>query len=110
MFNGAPKFKYNADTNTYIGITDFLKDHDKNGKYLVHGMFVTKTGKYGPRGIVVLDGFNLYVPKHINEKIVKIRENSEAVEAINAGRCVLTFYDYEKDGAVHTSVRFEDAT
>lgn len=108
LFKGSPKFTYNADTNEYIGITDFLRDHDRNITYMVHGMFITKSGKYGPRGIVILDGFNLYVPKHINDMIVEIRSNADMVEAINNGHCGITFRDYEKDGRTHTTVDFVD--
>lgn len=108
LFNGSPKFTYNADTNEYIGITDFLKDHDRDITYQVHGMFVTKGGQYGPRGIIILDGYNLYVPKHLNDTIQMIRKDNTLVEAINAGHCGLKFRDYTKDGKTHTTVDFVD--
>lgn len=108
LFKGTPKFTYNADTNEYISINEFLQDHSIENRYVVHGMFVTKSGKYGPRGVVVLDGYNLYVPKHVNDTIVKIRENPDMVEAINAGHCDLIFREYEKDGRNHITVSFVD--
>lgn len=109
LFKGSPKFAYNSDNNEYIGITDFLAEHDKNIAYQVKGMFITKGGKYGPRGIVVIDGFNIYAPKHLNEAIDKIRSNPEMVAAINEGKCNMVFRDYEKDGALHTTIDFVDA-
>ena len=108
LFKGQPKFTYNSDNNTYIGITEFLQDHDKTLTYVVHGMFTTKTGKYGPRAVVIIDGYNIYIPKHMNEIVEKIRSTPEMVEAINAGKCGLVFRDYEKDGQTHTTVDFVD--
>ena len=108
LFKGQPKFSYNSDNNAYVGIKDFLQDHDKNLTYQVHGMFITKTGKYGPRAIVIIDGYNIYLPKHMNEIIDKIRNTPDMVEAINAGKCGLVFRDYEKDGVIHTTVDFVD--
>lgn len=109
MFKGQPKFTYNADINTYVGINEFLKDHSIEDRYVVHGMFVTKTGKYGPRGVVILDGFNLYVPKHMNDTIMQIRSNPDMIQAINEGKCDMIFRSYEKDGAEHITVSFVDA-
>lgn len=109
MFNNNPKFTYNADNNTYIGITDFLKDHDKMITYQVHGMFVTKNGKYGPSGIVILDGFNLRVPKHIIKAIEAIRNDTEAVRLVNEGHCGLKFREYDdKNGVTRMTVDFVD--
>lgn len=109
MFSHQARFTYNADNNEYIGITDFLKDHNKDQKYQVKGMFVTKTGKYGPRGIVVLDGFNLYVPKHVIKAIEAIRQDPELVKAVNDGTCGITFRDYDdSNGVTRTTVDFCD--
>lgn len=108
LFTGSPKFTFNADNNQYISITEFLKDHSIEDRYVVHGMFVTKTGKYGPRGVVVLDGYNLYVPKHKIETINKIRETPELVDLINSGHCDMIFREYEKDGQNHITVDFVD--
>lgn len=109
LFKGTPKFKYNSDNNEYVGITDFLKDHDKTIPYQVKGMFLTKGGKFGQRGIVIIDGYNIYVPKHVNDTITKIRSNPEMVEAINNGLCAIVFRDYEdKNKVVRTTVDFVD--
>jgi len=108
LFKGQPKFTYNSDNNAYVGITEFLQDHDKQLTYQVHGMFITKTGKYGPRAIAIIDGYNIYLPKHMNEIVDKIRNTPDMVEAINAGKCGLVFRDYEKDGQTHTTVDFVD--
>lgn len=109
MFNNSAKFTYNADNNTYIGITDFLKDHDKMITYQVHGMFVTKNGKYRPYGIVILDGFNLRVPNHIIKAIEAIRNDPEAVKLVNEGHCGLKFREYDdKNGVTRMTVDFVD--
>lgn len=110
LFKGTPKFTFNADTNEYISINEFLKEHSIEDRYVVHGMFITKGGKYGPRGIVVLDGYNLYVPKHMNDSIKQIRENADMVQAINDGKCDMIFREYtDNNGVNRITVSFVDA-
>lgn len=93
MFKGKAKFTYNSDNNVFVGVTEFLKDHDKLITYQVKGMF-TYNGKYGETPVIVLDGYNLRVPKYMVEKIKEIRSNPDMVDAINEGRCGLKFRDY----------------
>lgn len=107
LFSGSPKFTYNADTNKYINIRDFLQDHDKNLTYQVKGLFTTK-GKYGKRGVIVIDGFNINTPAYLVERIDQIRSNPEMVKAINDGLCGLKFRDYEKDDKIFTTVDLVD--
>lgn len=108
LFSGSPKFDYNADTNKYVSIREFLKDHDKELTYQVKGMFITKTSKYGPCGIIVIDGFNVRTPKFVNVKIESIMHNPDMVAAINEGKCGMVFRDYEKDGNIYTTVDLVD--
>lgn len=106
MFKGSPKFTYNSDNNEFIGITDFLKDHDKSITYQVKGMF-TYTGEYGETGVIIIDGYNIRVPKYMCEKIKEIRSNPDMVQAINEGFCGMKFRDYEdkkKKGVIRTAV------
>lgn len=111
LFSGSPKFTYNSDNNIYVGVNEFLKDHDKQITYQVKGMFVTKGGQYGPRGIIIIDGYNIYAPAHMVEKINTIRSNPDMVNAINAGLCGIRFRDYEdkkRAGVIRTTIDIVD--
>lgn len=101
LFKGTPKFDYNSQGNKFVNINEFLADHDKTLTYQVKGMFTTD-GKWGKRGVIVIDGYNINVPSYMVERIEGIRANADMVAAINAGHCGLKFRDYEdkKNGNV----------
>ena len=106
MFKGSPKFTYNSDNNIFISVSEFLKDHDMSLTYQVKGMF-TYTGEYGETGVIIIDGYNIRVPKYMVDKIKEIRSTPDMVDAINAGFCGLKFRAYEDKkhkGTVRTAV------
>ena len=106
MFKGSPKFSYNSDNNVFTSVSEFLKDHDMSLTYQVKGMF-TYTGEYGETGVIIIDGYNIRVPKYMVDKIKEIRSTPDMVDAINAGFCGLKFRAYEDKkhkGTVRTAV------
>lgn len=107
MFSNNVKFDYDGKDNTYMSIEEFVLNM-KADCAQVKGLWINPKSKHGPRGIIVLDGVNINVPTHVNEKIEKIRSNPEAVKAINEGKCGVNFYTYEKDGKTYYSAQFYD--
>lgn len=96
MFNELFKgnnFDYDMTQNQFIGIRAFFEsDHADHG--IVRGMYVSKTGKYGPSSVLIIDGWNINLPKHMNERVDVIRHNPEMVKAINEGHCGFKIREY----------------
>ena len=108
MFNNSVKFNYDGKANPYMSIDDYVTEVSDHGKVL--GVWINYKSAYGPRGCIVLDGVNINVPTHVNEKIEKIRSNPDAVQAINNGKCGVRFRTYEKDGKEYYTADFYDWT
>lgn len=107
MFSNSVKFDYDGKDNPYLTIEDYVLNTKQN-RAQVKGMWINPKSKHGARGVIVLDGVNVNVPSHVNERIEKVRGNAEAVNAVNEGKCGVEFYTYEKDGKTYYSARFFD--
>lgn len=112
MFNeifghNAVKFNYDGSENPYLTFEDYVLE-TKSQKVKVLGVWVNPKGKYGARGVIVLDGVNLNAPAHLIKDINAIRSNPELVDGINQGKCGLVFRTYEVDGKTFYSGRFCD--
>ena len=107
MFSNSVKFDYDGKDNPYMTIEDYVLN-TKTDRAQVKGMLINPKSKHGARGVIVLDGVNINVPSHVNERIEKVRGNADAVKAVNDGACGVEFYTYEKDGKTYYSARFFD--
>lgn len=107
IFNNSVKFDYDGKANEYVSIEEYVLNN-KTDSGVVKGVWINPKSKHGPRGCVVLEGVNVNVPAHMNKDIDFIRNRSEMVDAINAGKCGIRFYKYEKDGKEYWSGSFYD--
>ena len=107
MFSNSVKFDYDGKDNPYMTIEDYVLN-TKQTQAQVKGMWINPKSKHGARGVIVLDGVNINVPSHVNERIEKVRNNPACVSAINEGLCGVQFYTYDKDGKTYYSARFFD--
>lgn len=115
MFNevfshNSVKFDYDGKDNMYMSIEDYVLNNKISPETVnkVMGVWINPKSKHGARGVVVLEGININVPAHMNKDIETIRENADLVSGINAGKCGIRFYTYEKDGKTYYSGRFCD--
>ena len=106
MFNHSVKFNYDGKDNAYMDISSYMAEVGDHAKVL--GVWINPKSKHGPRGVIVLDGVNINVPKHVNDKIEKIRSNPEAVAFINQGKCGVRFSTYEKNDSTYYTADFYD--
>lgn len=107
MFSNVAKFDYEGKDNPYMNIEDYVLNN-KQTRAQVKGMWINPKAKHGAWGVIVLDGVNINVPHHVNERIEKVRGNADAVKAVNEGKCGVEFYTYEKEGKILYSARFFD--
>ena len=107
-FNHGKRFDFDSSKLEYINLDNYVQDGYPN-YFVVKGMFITKSGKFGPRGIIVSEAFNIQVPKHLNADISDILSNYDMIDAINEGKCGAKVYQYtDKNGVKRNSIRFVD--
>lgn len=95
-------FDMTGKSFTYVKPSELNPDE----VYTVRMFYVNKKGKYGDAPCAVLDGNIVNLPSHLLEDVKNIISNPEAVEAVNAGKCGIQSYSYEKDGKDYYSINF----
>lgn len=79
------KFTYDSSKNEFIELNELVNTHNMK-EFPVRALF-TYDAKYGTRACVVTDGFNVNVPKHLNDDVKSILSHDDEIAAINAGKC-----------------------
>lgn len=93
LFSGRT-FNYDMTQNVYMKLREYLDaGHADHG--IVRGMYVSNKGEYGPSPVLVIDGINLNLPKHMVDKVKMIRGNADMVQAINEGKCGFKIREYQ---------------
>ena len=101
-------FKYDGKDNPFITLDEYVKENEPT-KDVLRGCWINPKSKYGPRGVLVIDGLNINVPTHLNEQIELIRSKPELVAQIDEGKAGIRYVQYEdRNGDVRNSVEFFD--
>lgn len=69
----------------YVGLSD-LYEKDKEAVYPVHGFYINRKSKFGPRPTLISDGYFVNLPSHMLDDVVDIMGDPEAVADIEAGK------------------------
>lgn len=88
----------------FVPLKDFI------GKEIhVDGFFFSE-GKYGKQAVVVGEGCKINLPKRYTKDWEKIRDNNEALEAVLAGKLILTdIKPVESDNGKSVAYSFKNA-
>lgn len=93
LFTGN-RFNYDMTQNKFVKLREFYEsEHADHG--IVRGMYVSNKGEYGPSAVLVIDGWNLNLPKHMTGRVNRIRGDAEMVKAINEGKCGFKIREYQ---------------
>lgn len=93
--NATPKyiFKSNPDA-PYLTLSELIKQNGEKMIYQVRAIYFNTKSRYGAHPVIACEGFNVSLPKHLNEVCHKIADSVEAVEGINAGECGFIIREY----------------
>ena len=101
----AASFTYKQIENpAYVKVKDLYQaGHvDKETAIKVRGCFISNKGRFGKSGVLVCDGFNVNLPKHMTEDIESILQDPDDIASIN-NECVGFFTYPYKDSQGGTS-------
>lgn len=75
--------------------------------YVLRGLFINTTSKYGPQGVAVLGDRYVNLPKHMTAVVEDILQDQEAIQQINECRAGFKIYDYmNQNGNKSYSIEF----
>ena len=101
-------FKASEDFE-YWSLKNLYKTNKADQVYLLRGLFINKTSKYGPQGVAVLNDRYVNLPNHLTDTVEKILEDQDAIDQINESRAGFRIYDYKnQNGQTSYSVEFVD--
>lgn len=110
--NKGNKFTFKPEKDfSYISLKELLQINkgDLEVVYPVRALYVNKSSKFGPQGLVALDECYVNLPKHMLEDVESIIDSEEAVEAVNAGQCGMKIRPYEdRNGRDQLSIDWVD--
>jgi hypothetical protein len=108
------KTTFGIDTTNfvYVKLADIFNSPENGGKDVVHpinGCYVHKS-PLGDSPVIIDEQAKQLVnlPSHMAETVREILADSEAVEAIKAGKVGYTIYDYESHNKKCYSISFVD--
>lgn len=71
-----------------------LELSDEGTSYTILAVFINTKGKFGDQGIFVTKDFQVNLPPHLLELAQDLRQDEEAIEAINNRELAFEIYQY----------------
>ena len=107
---GTNPFTFKAgESFEYWSLKNLYKINKVDEVYLLRGLFINKTSKFGPQGVAVLTDRYVNLPNHLTETVNRILEDQDAIDQINDCKAGFRIYDYKnQNGQTSYSVQFVD--
>lgn len=112
--NKGPVFNYEFPEKgeaKYVTLKDMYSASKPDRVFGIYALFINTKGSYGPQPVVCSDGNLIFnFPVHMLEKIQDMRNDPEAVQAINDGKLGFKITTYQRKGSrsVNYSAEFVD--
>lgn len=88
--------KYNRAGQEYKTLEGlFLENADF--KHPIRSMYINTKSKFGDAPVVISDGYNINLPKHMTATVYEMLQDPECMALIRAGKVVLSIYEYTND-------------
>ena len=66
-------------------------------KHPVRSIYINTKSKFGDAPVVVSDGYNINLPKHMAATVSEMIEDPEAMALIRAGKVAISIYTYTNE-------------
>ena len=96
-FNRVSKFDVKTDGYEYMSLKDLQEKFPPETVFILSGLYINKKSMFGDAPLVTIRNPECFVnlPSHLLGNIIDMIADDEVVEAIKAGRCGFTIYEYE---------------
>ena len=88
--------KYNRAGQEYKTLEGLFLDNP-DFKHPIRSMYINTKSKFGDAPVVISDGYNINLPKHMTATVYEMLQDPECMALIRAGKVVLSIYEYTND-------------
>ena len=88
--------KYNRAGQPYRTLQGLFED-DSNLIHPVRSIYINTKSKFGDAPVVVSDGYNINLPKHMAATVTEMLQDQEAMVLIRAGKVGIKVYEYTNE-------------
>lgn len=88
--------KYNRAGQEYKTL-EGLFNSDPDLIHVIRSIYINTKSKFGDAPVVVSDGYNINLPKHMTATVQEMLQDSEAMALIRAGKVGIKIYAYESE-------------
>jgi len=88
--------KYNRAGQEYRTL-EGLFEENPDLIHTVRSIYINTKSKFGDAPVVVSDGYNINLPKHMAATVVEMLQDPEAMTLIRAGKVGIKIYPYENE-------------
>ncbi len=86
--------KYNRAGQEYKTLRG-LYEENTDLIYPIRSIYINTKSKFGDAPVIVSDGFNINLPKHMAATVIEMLQDPEAMALIRAGKVGIKVYTYE---------------
>lgn len=90
----AVHFTFDSTGLPYKSLADLYRDNGEKHVYPIRAIYINTKGRYGDQALLACDDYIVNLPNHLLSICVQMREDAEAVDAINQGKAGFKIYPY----------------
>lgn len=88
--------KYNRAGQEYKTL-EGLFNEDSNLIHPIRSIYINNKSKFGDAPVIVSDGYNINLPKHMTATVQEMLQDPEAMALIRAGKVGISVYEYTNE-------------
>lgn len=101
-------FKINTEDFESINLETLYRENGKDRVYQLLGVYILKNARFGGKPIAIIDGYKVYLPKHLLNNIQTILDNEELTQSVIKGKLGFKIEPYETLRGQFYSVKWLD--
>ena len=91
----SPIFNVKITKPVYTNLADLFSEYGSGQVFAISGVYINTKGKYGPQACIAINESTMVnLPSHLLEVCQEMRQDPDAVEAINNGQAGFRVYQY----------------
>lgn len=88
--------KYNRAGQEYRTLRGLYEDKP-DLIYPIRSIYINTKSKFGDAPVIVSDGFNINLPKHMTATVAEMLQDAEVMTLIRAGKVGIKVYEYTNE-------------
>lgn len=106
--NYSRQFKVDANKFKTTNLETLYLENGEDSVYRLLGVYINKNARFGGRPIALVDGYKVYLPKHLLHNAQSILDSKEMIQSIIDGKLGFKIEPYETLKGTFYSVKWLD--